>query len=128
MKDKSKNAQSRRSVEKSHHIYETYKNIVMPHGRHIYAKSPDMEKSTMRTYPQYYHALPSWKCVLRFCDDCPCINLPGQETDNGYSETTPSIEFHIYHIIVCCTAHGRIPLKDKKYVTHVNKNLHQITL
>ena len=38
LKDKSQNSQSRRSDEKVHHIYETYKNTVMPHGRHIYAK------------------------------------------------------------------------------------------
>ena len=24
------------------------------------------------------HALPHWKCVLRCCDDCPCINIPDQ--------------------------------------------------
>ena len=42
LKDKSQNAQSRRSSEKSHHIYETYKNTVMPHGRHICAKASDM--------------------------------------------------------------------------------------
>ena len=29
-------------------------------------------------------------------------------------ETTPSIRFHIYHIIRRCTTHGIIPLKDKK--------------
>ena len=34
--------------EKQIHIYETYKNTVMPHGRHIYAKAYDMEKATMR--------------------------------------------------------------------------------
>ena len=68
------------------------------------------------------------KYVLRCCADCPCINITDQETDNQYSETTPSIRFHIYHIIGSCTAHGTIKLKDKKYVTCVNKNLHQITL
>ena len=31
------------SGEKSHHIYETYKNTVMPHGCHIYSKASDME-------------------------------------------------------------------------------------
>ena len=36
LKDKSQNSQSRRSGEKAHHIYTTYKNTVMPHGRHIY--------------------------------------------------------------------------------------------
>ena len=54
----------------------------MPHGRHIYAKASDMENDTMCTYPHSDHALPHWKCVLRCCSDCPCINLPDQETDN----------------------------------------------
>ena len=31
LKDKIQNAQSRRSIEKAHHIYTTYKNTVMPH-------------------------------------------------------------------------------------------------
>ena len=41
-----------------------------------------------------------------------------------HEKKTPSIRFHIYHIIGRCTTLGRIPLKDKKYVTCVNKNLH----
>ena len=44
------NDQNRRSGEKSHHIYETYKNTVMPHVRHIYAKASDMAQATMYTY------------------------------------------------------------------------------
>ena len=96
----------------------------MPHGRHIYAKASYMAKATMCTYPQSDHALPHWKCVLRCCSKCPCVNLHDQETYNQYSKRTPSIQFHIYHIIGRCTAHGIIPLKDKKYVTCVNKNLH----
>ena len=35
LKDISQNAQNRRSGEKSNRIYETYKNTVVPHGRHI---------------------------------------------------------------------------------------------
>ena len=81
----------------------------MPHGRHIYAKSSDMEQATMSAYPQSDHALPPCKCVLRCCSDCPCINIIDQETDNHNSDTTPSIRFHIYHIIARCTVHGRIP-------------------
>ena len=42
LKDKIQNAQIRRSGEKAHHIYRTYKNTVIPHGRHIYAKASDM--------------------------------------------------------------------------------------
>ena len=86
----------------------------MPHGRHIYAKESDMSKATMCEYPRSDHALPHWKCVLQFCANFPCINLPDQETDNQYSDTTPSIRFHVYHIIARCTAHGIIPLKDRK--------------
>ena len=100
----------------------------MPHGSHIYAKASDMANATVCTYPQSENALPHCKCVLRCCAECPCINLPDQETDKKHKETTPSIMFHIYHIIGLCTAHGIIPLKDKKYVACVNKNLHQINL
>ena len=38
-------------------IYETYKNTVMPHGHHVYAKASDMAKVTMCAYPQYDHTL-----------------------------------------------------------------------
>ena len=87
---------------------------MIPHGRHIYAKASDMENAIMCTYPQSYHALLHWKCVLQCCAECPCINIPYQETNKKHEETTPSIRFHIYHIIRRCTAHGRIPLKGKK--------------
>ena len=87
-----------------------------------------MTQATMCAHPQSDHSLPHCKCVLRYCDDCPCINLPDKETYTHNSDTTPSIRFHIYQIIECCTAHGRIPLKDKKCATYVNKNLHQTNL
>ena len=99
---------------KSHHIHETYISTTMPHGRHIYAKASSMAQATMCAYPQSGHALPHWKCVLRWCTKCPCVNIPYQEIDNHNSDIAPSIRFHIYHIISRCTAHGRIPLKDKK--------------
>ena len=86
----------------------------MPYGYHIYSRAAGMANATMCAYPQSDHALPYWKCVLQCCADCPCINLPDQETDNPNSDPTPSIRFHIYHIISRCTSHGRIPLNDKK--------------
>ena len=58
LKDKIQNSQIRRSGEKEHHIYDTYKNIVIPHGRHIYVKSDNMAQAKMCTYPQSDHALP----------------------------------------------------------------------
>ena len=86
----------------------------MPHGRHIYSKADYMAQATICAYPQSYHALPRCKYILRCCADCPCINIPNQETYNQNSDTTPSIRFHIYHIIARCTTHSRIPLKDNK--------------
>ena len=80
LKDKIQNAQIRGSVKKSHHINGTYKNTVMPHGIHVYAKSYDMANATMCTYPQSDHLLTHWKCVLQCCDDCTCINITDQET------------------------------------------------
>ena len=85
----------------------------MPHERHIYATASDMENAIMCTYPHYDNALPHWKCVLRCCAECLCINIPDQETNEKNEETTTSIRFHIYHIIGRCTDHGRITLKYK---------------
>ena len=89
LKDKIQNDQSRRSGEKVNHIHKIYKNTVMPHGHHIYAKASDMENATMCTYNHSDNALPHWKCVLRFCANCSCINLPGQETNKKIEEKTP---------------------------------------
>ena len=68
----------------------------------------------MCAYTQLDNALSHWKCVLRCCAKCPSVNLPDQETDYQYSDTTPSIKFHIYHLISHCKAHGRIMLNEKK--------------
>ena len=63
---------------------------------------------TLQHFPQSEHAIPHWKCVLRCCADCPCINIPDQETIKKHEETTPSIRFRIYHIIGRCAIHGRL--------------------
>ena len=88
--------------------------MVMPHGRHIYAKVFDMTKATMCAYSQSDHALPHWKCVLKCCDKCPIVNLTYQETDYQYSNTSPSIRFNICHLIARCTIYGRLPLNYRK--------------
>ena len=84
----------------------------MSHGRHIYAKASDMAKAKMCAYPQSDHALPRWKCAIQCCAKCPSVNLPDQETDDQYSNISPSISFHIYHIISRCIEHGMILLND----------------
>ena len=113
-KDKIQNAQNRRSGEKLHQIYETYKNTVMPHGHIIYAKASDTTKAKICIYPHSDHSFPHWNFVLRCCSYFLCINIPVQEIYKKHEETTPSIRFHVYRIISSCTAHGIISLKDKK--------------
>ena len=65
----------------------------MPHGSHIYATASDMANATMCTYPQSEHSLPHWKCVLRCCNDCPCINIPDQEIDKNMKKQNPQLGF-----------------------------------
>ena len=105
----------------------------MPHGRHIYAKAYDMAKETMCAYKQSDNALPHWKCALRCCAKCPIINIPDQETDDQYPDTSTSINFHIYHINTRCKKYGRLPLTDTKICCKceqdtapgkLNKNIH----
>ena len=55
IKDLSQNSQNRRSGGKANFVYETYKNTVMPHWRHIYAKSYDMAKAKMCDNSQSDH-------------------------------------------------------------------------
>ena len=45
LKDQIPNSQNKRSSEKPNRIYDTYKNTVMPHGRHIYVNASNMEKA-----------------------------------------------------------------------------------
>ena len=86
----------------------------MPHGRHIYAKAYDTEKAKMCAYSQSYHALPHCKCALRCCSQCPSINITDQETDDKHPNRSPSIRFHIYHLIARCKKNGLLPLTNKK--------------
>ena len=74
----------------------------MPHGCHTYAKASNIEKSTMCEYPQSDHALPHWKFVIQCCVKFPSINIPDQEIDDQYSDTSTSVRFNIYHLIACC--------------------------
>ena len=65
----------------------------MPHGRHIYAKASDIANATMNTYPNSDNALPHWKCVLWCFSNCPCINLPDQETTKTMKKQHPQLGF-----------------------------------
>ena len=86
----------------------------MPHGCRIYSKAYDMEKDKMCAYTKSDNALPNWKSIILCCAKYLCINIHDQETDHCYSDTTPSIRFHIYHTIARFTDHGIISLKYNK--------------
>ena len=86
----------------------------MPHRLHIYAKASNMAKEKICVYLQSDHALAHWEYLLIWCAKFPCFNLPDQETDDKYSNTRPSIRFHIYPLISYFTTHGRHPLNDNK--------------
>ena len=73
-----------------------------------------MAKATIYAYTQSDDALLQWKCVLRYCAKCTCVHINDQEIDNKYYDNSPSIRFHIYHIILRCTTYGRLWLNDRK--------------
>ena len=97
----------------------------MPHGRHIYAKSYDMAKETMWANSQSDHALSHWKCVLRCCAQCPSINIPDQETYDNHPNPSPSIRFHIYHLIARCKNMAGFCYPTGKFVKSVKRVLLQ---
>ena len=94
----------------------------MPHGRHIYAKSFHMANTKKRAYSQSDHALPNWKCVMRYCYKCPSIDLPDQETYDQYPNTSFSISFKIYDLITRCKTHVRLPLTNNKICRKCKEN------
>ena len=99
-------------------LFETYKNYVMPHGRHIYVTEYDMDMATTCAYPPPQHSLPHCKYVLSCCINLPCIHLPGQESDMHHSNTSPSMIFKIYPLTSRCTLNVRLQL-DKKKICHL---------
>ena len=73
LKYKSFNAQSRRSVEMVNHIFDTYKNYFMPHGKNIFKTEYDMDMAKMCAYP-------SSKYVFTTLEMCFAL-LCGMSTD-----------------------------------------------
>ena len=51
---------------------------------------------------------------MRCCAKFLSVNFPDQEIDYQHSDTSPSIRFHICHMIARCTTHARLLLNDKE--------------
>ena len=69
----------------------------MPRGFHVYTKAYVMAKSTMWSYPQSDHVLSHWKCAMQCCAKFASVNIPYQEIDDQYSDTSPIIILLVYH-------------------------------
>ena len=98
----------------------------MTYGCHIYQTESDMAMAKMCTYPPSQHELPHWKCVLRCCEDCLCIDIPSQESDDNHSQTSPEINFHVYKMVSRCTVNGRRPPEKNICCVLLRPNLHQL--
>ena len=79
LKDRSHNAQNRKSGEISSHIFETYNISIQPHVCHIYNTATDIAMATIFTCTSKNHWILHCKYVLCCCDKCPIIVLLSQE-------------------------------------------------
>ena len=52
-----------------------------------------MANATMFNNPHFDNALPHWKCVLRCCANCPCINLSDKERTKNMNKQQPQLGF-----------------------------------
>ena len=87
----------------------------MTHGGNIYKTSYEMDMSTMCAYPTSQHALLHWKCVLRCCESFSRIDLPCRQSVRHHSNTSPTIRFHVYHLIAHYTVHVRSLLDEENF-------------
>ena len=95
LKNRSHNAQNRRSGEISSRIFETYSNDVWPHGFHFYNTTSKIYMAKFCPCTSKYHGLLQCKCFARCCDKCPSIFLPSQEVNKNTKNTCPTIRFHV---------------------------------
>ena len=75
----------------------------------------------MCAYPTSQHSFLHLIFMLHCCSNFPHIDHPDQESDRHHSNASPTIFFHIYHLIAWFTVHGRRPLYEKKIVACVFK-------
>ena len=60
-------------------LFDTYKNYVMTHVKHVFQTSSDTTITPMYAYPSSNYTLPHWKGVLCFRAQCPRIDIPSKE-------------------------------------------------
>ena len=93
----------------TNYVFDTYKNSVMPHGKHMLKTAYGMDVATMCAYKSSKYALPHWRCVLRCCAKFQIIDLPSPESDQKNSNASTKI-----CLIVHYTMHGGHPFNERK--------------
>ena len=63
------------SGENANHLFDTYKNSGMRHGKYMFKTISNMTMSIICANPSYKNPLPHWKCFMRCCVKCPCIGV-----------------------------------------------------
>ena len=105
LKDRSQNAQNRRSGEIPSRIFETYNNALWHHCCQIYNNAADISMEKMCPCTSKHHGLPHCKCVLSWCDKFPIIVLHSKEANTDTTNTFPTIIFQVYRNVSWCTVH-----------------------
>ena len=127
LKNRSHNAQNRRSGKLSISLFETYKNSVRPHGCHIYNYTAYMDMAKMCPCPSQHHGLPHWKYVLLCCDKCPGITIICKDTNKDEANTCSKICFHVYRNASHCTVRGIRPYEEQTICSKCSTDISYVT-
>ena len=59
------------------------------------------------------HALCHWKCVLKYCVNCPSLIIPVGKSDSSDTYTCQTNNFHFYQQVSLCTVHAKRQFEEK---------------
>ena len=97
----------------------------MTHGFHIPKTSLDVAVETLSPFPSAKHALPRWKCVLRYCEKFKNCHIHSRISQVWHKHVSKNI-FHVYRLLSQFSVHGICPYKEEKYVYCVTQFHKQI--
>ena len=119
IKDKTYNSGEREKYELTQ-VYKSYADYTFPNNenRHPCYKNAAVYVLCLPTNDEYH--FPNWKCVLRKCNDCTSISLPGVEK-YSYNQAQ-MIMFNTYMTQFTCSHHGI--LIHKKIATYLYAKEH----
>ena len=103
MKDKAENSRGRVKDELTH-AYKSYVDYAFPEKQTRHPRCENSADSILCTPTNDECKFPNWKCVLRKCNVCSSIALPGVEM--GSSNRAPMIMFNTYMTQFTCSHHA----------------------